>query len=37
MSRLTGRYQARRGNGLCALTGDQETSKMQGSLFAVLD
>lgn len=34
---VSGRYQARCGNGLCALTGDQATSKMQGSLFAVLN
>lgn len=37
MSGLTGRYQARCGNGLCALTGDQATSKLQGGLFAVLN
>src|SRR5450756_363479 len=34
---VSGRYQPRCGNGVCALTGDQATSKLQGSLFALLD
>jgi hypothetical protein len=36
-SGVTGRYQLRCGHGLCALTGDQASSKLQGSLFALLD
>jgi len=34
---VTGRYQAKCGRGLCALAGDQATSKLQGDLFALLD
>jgi hypothetical protein len=34
---VTGRYQAKCGHGLCALTGDQATSKLQGELFTLLD
>ncbi len=36
-SGVTGRYQVKCGHGLCALTGDQATSKLQGALFELLD
>lgn len=36
-SGATGRYQARCGDGHCALTGDQATSKLQGEIFTLLD
>lgn len=32
-----GRYQAKCGQGHCALTGDQATSKIQGEIFTLLD
>jgi hypothetical protein len=36
-SRVTGSYQFKCGQGLCALTGDRATSKQEGDLFALLD
>jgi hypothetical protein len=36
-SGATGRYQAKCGQGHCALTGDQATSKIEGEIFTLLD
>jgi hypothetical protein len=36
-SGASGRYQARCGEGHCALTGDQATSKLQGEIFTLLN
>jgi hypothetical protein len=36
-SSITGRYQANCERGLCALTGSQATSKLQGEIFTLLD
>jgi hypothetical protein len=33
---VMGRYQVKCGQGLCALTGEQATSKLEGALFALL-